>query len=179
MPVIEAWIHIQFFQNYLSLIICFFKTCRSRMVELRSTQWSHAMQVIFASRDPEGAQLRRLAVRRVRFAMRRLVWLVPRVRGATVGREWPARRHRQTMPGGADDEQLRLCSRYLNCQRLAFCAAERADTRHACANAQLAARLQPATLASSCVDSSHLNNEKTPWITPRQSCQIARPLARN
>lgn len=39
------------------------------------------MQVIFASRDPEGAQLRRLAVRRVRFAMRRLVWLVPRVRG--------------------------------------------------------------------------------------------------
>lgn len=39
------------------------------------------MQVIFASRDPEGAQLRRLAVRRVRFAMCRLVWLVPRVRG--------------------------------------------------------------------------------------------------
>ncbi|MHB1201210.1 MAG: HPF/RaiA family ribosome-associated protein [Polaromonas sp.] len=38
------------------------------------------MQVIFESRDPEGAQLRTLAVRRVRFAMRRLTWLVPRVR---------------------------------------------------------------------------------------------------
>ena len=38
------------------------------------------MQVIFESRDPEGAQMHTLAVRRVRFAMRRLAWLVPRVR---------------------------------------------------------------------------------------------------
>ncbi len=38
------------------------------------------MQVIFESRDPEGAQLHTLTVRRVRFAMRRLAWLVPRVR---------------------------------------------------------------------------------------------------
>ena len=38
------------------------------------------MQVIFESRDREGAQLHTLAVRRVRFAMRRLAWLVPRVR---------------------------------------------------------------------------------------------------
>ena len=38
------------------------------------------MQVIFESRDPEGAQLRTVAVRRVRFAMRRLTWLVPRAR---------------------------------------------------------------------------------------------------
>lgn len=38
------------------------------------------MQVLFESRDPQGAQLRGLAVRRLRFAMRRLTWLVPRVR---------------------------------------------------------------------------------------------------
>ena len=38
------------------------------------------MQVIFESRDPEGAQMHTLAVRRVRFAMRRFAWLVPRVR---------------------------------------------------------------------------------------------------
>ena len=38
------------------------------------------MQVIFESRDPEGAQLRTLVLRRVRFAMRRLTWLVPRAR---------------------------------------------------------------------------------------------------
>ena len=38
------------------------------------------MQVIFESRDPEGAQLRDLAVRRARFAMRRLNWLVPRAK---------------------------------------------------------------------------------------------------
>ena len=38
------------------------------------------MQVIFESRDPEGAQMRDLAVRRARFVMRRLGWLVPRAR---------------------------------------------------------------------------------------------------
>ncbi len=38
------------------------------------------MQVIFDSRDPEGAQLRPLAERRVRFVMRRLSWLVPRAK---------------------------------------------------------------------------------------------------
>jgi hypothetical protein len=38
------------------------------------------MQVIFESRDPEGARLRDLAVRRARFVMRRLGWLVPRAR---------------------------------------------------------------------------------------------------
>jgi hypothetical protein len=36
------------------------------------------MQVLFTSRDAEGNQLRDLAVRRVRFVMRRLTWLVPR-----------------------------------------------------------------------------------------------------
>jgi hypothetical protein len=36
------------------------------------------MQVVFESRDPEGARLRDLAVQRVRFVMRRLSWLVPR-----------------------------------------------------------------------------------------------------
>jgi len=36
------------------------------------------MQVLFESRDPQAAQLRELAVRRVRFVMRRLTWLVPR-----------------------------------------------------------------------------------------------------
>ena len=36
------------------------------------------MQVFFNSRDPQRALLRELAVRRVRFVMRRLTWLVPR-----------------------------------------------------------------------------------------------------
>lgn len=38
------------------------------------------MQVLFESRDPQGAQLRELAERRVRFVMRRLTWLVPRAK---------------------------------------------------------------------------------------------------
>lgn len=37
------------------------------------------MQVLFESRDPEAAHLREVAERRVRFTMRRLQWLVPRV----------------------------------------------------------------------------------------------------
>jgi len=36
------------------------------------------MQVLFRSRDREAKELRDLAVRRVRFVMRRLNWLVPR-----------------------------------------------------------------------------------------------------
>ncbi len=38
------------------------------------------MQVLFESRDPQGAQWRELAVRRLRFVLRRLTWLVPRAR---------------------------------------------------------------------------------------------------
>jgi hypothetical protein len=38
------------------------------------------MQVIFESRDPQGAQWRDLAVSRVQFVMRRLAWLVPRAK---------------------------------------------------------------------------------------------------
>jgi hypothetical protein len=38
------------------------------------------MNVIFESRGPEGAQMRDLAVRRARFVMRRLGWLVPRAK---------------------------------------------------------------------------------------------------
>lgn len=38
------------------------------------------MQVIFESRDLEGAQLAELVERRVKFVMRRLSWLVPRAR---------------------------------------------------------------------------------------------------
>lgn len=36
------------------------------------------MQVIFESRDPEGAMMRDTAIRRLRFVMRRFSWLVPR-----------------------------------------------------------------------------------------------------
>jgi hypothetical protein len=36
------------------------------------------MQVLFETRDPRGADYRELAVHRVRFALRRLTWLVPR-----------------------------------------------------------------------------------------------------
>jgi hypothetical protein len=38
------------------------------------------MQVLFESRDPAGLQLREVVERRVRFAMRRLHWLVPRAK---------------------------------------------------------------------------------------------------
>ncbi|WP_088279521.1 hypothetical protein [Ideonella sp. A 288] len=38
------------------------------------------MQVLFETRDPQAAPLRDLAVQRLRFAMRRLAWLVPRAR---------------------------------------------------------------------------------------------------
>jgi hypothetical protein len=38
------------------------------------------MQVIFESSDPQAAQLRTLTERRVRQALKRMTWLVPRVR---------------------------------------------------------------------------------------------------
>lgn len=38
------------------------------------------MQVLFESRDPQGAQLRELALKRAHFVMRRLTWLVPRAK---------------------------------------------------------------------------------------------------
>jgi ribosome-associated translation inhibitor RaiA len=38
------------------------------------------MQVIFETPEPHGAQMRKLLEHRVRFVMRRIVWLVPRVR---------------------------------------------------------------------------------------------------
>lgn len=38
------------------------------------------MQILFESRDPEGAHLRPVAERRLRFALRRVAWLAPRVR---------------------------------------------------------------------------------------------------
>ncbi len=38
------------------------------------------MQVLFESRDPQGAEMRDVAVRRLQFVMRRLIWLVPRAK---------------------------------------------------------------------------------------------------
>ena len=38
------------------------------------------MQVLFESRDSHGAEWREVAVRRLRFVLRRLSWLVPRAR---------------------------------------------------------------------------------------------------
>ncbi|MES2401314.1 MAG: HPF/RaiA family ribosome-associated protein [Pseudomonadota bacterium] len=38
------------------------------------------MHIIFESPDPEGAALRQVATERMRFALRRLSWLVPRAR---------------------------------------------------------------------------------------------------
>ena len=38
------------------------------------------MQVLFESRHPGGAELREVAIERLRFAMRRLSWLVSRAR---------------------------------------------------------------------------------------------------
>ena len=38
------------------------------------------MQILFETRDPDGPSLRELVQRRTRFVLRRLGWLVPRVR---------------------------------------------------------------------------------------------------
>lgn len=38
------------------------------------------MQVIFESRDPQGAQMREVVIGRLRFVLRRLSWLVPHAR---------------------------------------------------------------------------------------------------
>jgi len=38
------------------------------------------MQVQFEARDPQGAEYKDLAIQRVKFALRRLSWLVPRAR---------------------------------------------------------------------------------------------------
>jgi len=38
------------------------------------------MQVLFESRNPEAAQMRELAVRRVKFVLRRLTWFIPRAK---------------------------------------------------------------------------------------------------
>jgi hypothetical protein len=38
------------------------------------------MEVVFEARDPESAKLRDLTLMRARFALRRLVWLVPTVK---------------------------------------------------------------------------------------------------
>lgn len=38
------------------------------------------MQVIFQSRNPEGALMHQVAVQRVQFVMRRMSWLVPRAK---------------------------------------------------------------------------------------------------
>ena len=38
------------------------------------------MKVTFESRDPDGAQMREVSVRRLRFVLRRLSWLVPRAK---------------------------------------------------------------------------------------------------
>jgi hypothetical protein len=46
------------------------------------------MQVIFESPDPQAAQLRTLAERRVRQALKRLAWLTPRVRQALKRLAW-------------------------------------------------------------------------------------------
>ena len=59
------------------------------------------MKVLFRSRDPEGARMRELAVRRVRFVLRRFTWLVPRaIVSLSDG----------TGPGGATVTKAALCS---------------------------------------------------------------------
>jgi ribosome-associated translation inhibitor RaiA len=47
-------------------------------LQVTFNRWRFAMQVFFTSRDADGNELRDAAVRRVRFVMRRLTWLVPR-----------------------------------------------------------------------------------------------------
>jgi hypothetical protein len=64
----------------MSISICFFSWLGSSIVWVQFKRRSDAMQVLFESRDPQGAQWREAAVRRLRFVLRRLTWLVPRAR---------------------------------------------------------------------------------------------------
>jgi ribosome-associated translation inhibitor RaiA len=57
---------------------CFFRACIGPTLRLSLNQRRSVMQVLFKSRHPQAAELRGLAERRVRFALRRLGWLVPR-----------------------------------------------------------------------------------------------------
>jgi hypothetical protein len=57
------------------------------------------MEVFFEARDPESAKLRDLTLMRARFALRRLVWLVPTV--------W-VRLSDANRPRGSTDKQCRV-----------------------------------------------------------------------
>jgi len=103
------------------------------------------MHVLFESRDPECAQLRDLAVRRVRFVMRRLAWLVPHamVQQSDVnGPQWRG----QTLPIGTENRQLRHRGDHIDGARLAFCSRRRALARRPGVGAHLAAHAWPRAL---------------------------------
>ena len=57
---------------------CFFRSVEGPTVGLPLNRWRSVVQVLFKSRHPHAAELRDLTERRVRFALRRLGWLVPR-----------------------------------------------------------------------------------------------------
>ncbi len=57
---------------------CFFRVSVGTKFCLSLNPWRSKMQVLFKSRHPQAGELRELAERRVRFALRRLGWLVPR-----------------------------------------------------------------------------------------------------
>jgi hypothetical protein len=57
---------------------CFFGSNGGSTLRMFLHHGRSAMQVLFKSRHPQATELRGLAERRVRFALRRLGWLVPR-----------------------------------------------------------------------------------------------------
>jgi hypothetical protein len=73
----------QFFTMFYSLIIYFLRVFNRPKLQSPFAlngvfTRSLDVQIFFESRDPEGAQMRDVAVRRLRFVMRRISWLVPR-----------------------------------------------------------------------------------------------------
>jgi hypothetical protein len=103
------------------------------------------MQVIFESRDADGAQMRDLSVERVRFALRRLTAAGAARQGAVLRRERPARWRRQTLPGRTEHRCRWHSGHCLAGPRLAHRAGPFTGSRNPGANAQPAA--QPKTNA--------------------------------
>jgi hypothetical protein len=98
------------------------------------------MQVLFRSRDREANELRDLAVRRVRFVMRRLNWLVPRATVPAVRCQWSPRRRGQALPDPSADRRPRDSRRHRDGARLAHSTRQRTLPRNPLAAAPLALR---------------------------------------
>lgn len=108
------------------------------------------MHVLFESRDPEGAQLRELAVRRVRFVMRRLAWLVPRAKVQLTDVNGPRGGVDKRCQRGTENRQLRHRGDHIDGARLAFRSRRRARARRPGVGAHLAAHARPRAFRPAC-----------------------------